>query len=196
MTTAVDVWEGDLKVGNLPPICALTGEPTSGRRQVHFQSAPRWIGLLIFLGVLPFILGWLLTRRVANGFVPISPAASHRLTRQRAVALAICIGVPAAVLATAAGVSIWSAITAGILVTVGFTLALVALVTGLLWIRAVSVRGYVGEPGPWGRWVRLWNVSPAFAAAVLSMYDERARTHGDGFPPTVGVPPVSPLANP
>ncbi|MBJ7595188.1 MAG: hypothetical protein JF886_10070, partial [Candidatus Dormibacteraeota bacterium] len=65
MATSVQVWEGDLYAGTLPPICALTGEATSGLDQVRYRTTPRWVVLLIFFGFVPFLVAWLLTRRVA-----------------------------------------------------------------------------------------------------------------------------------
>jgi hypothetical protein len=189
MTTAVRVWEGDLYLGAFPPLCAVTGEPTNGRWDVRFSTTPRWVLLLIFFGVVPFIVGWLVTRRVASGSVPMSPRARRLLARNRIIGpVAVVAGV---VLVLAAGV-VSSAVAPDATGWIALIGLLAVIVGGLVfqwWTQRVDILGYVEEPTPWGRWVVLSHVNPTFAATVERMYAQRPV-------PTLWPPSPPPVAPP
>jgi hypothetical protein len=192
--STVQVWEGDLFAGTLPPICALTGEPTSSFSEVRYRTTPRWVILLIFLGVVPFVVGWLLTRRVVGGVLPVSARVRKRLARQQLILYGICIGIAVLFVLASLLLAKVSTDVAAWLVPMGALITLLVVLVSLLWYAAMNVHGYVGEPGPWGRWVRLSNVSPTFVAAVGQMYAQRsAQLRGMGYPafppPMAGTPP-------
>ncbi|MBJ7596413.1 MAG: hypothetical protein JF886_16420, partial [Candidatus Dormibacteraeota bacterium] len=174
--------------------CALTGEATSGLDQVRYRTTPRWVVLLIFFGFVPFLVAWLLTRRVASGVLPLSPGATRRLAVHYMVSLGVCVGIPVICLAAAWPVSQLYTDAAGWLVGIGVFGTLIAVLVSSIWYGRISVRGYVLEPGPWGRWVQLDNVNPTFAAAVERMYALRAaQLRSVGYPlfppPMPGTPP-------
>jgi len=184
------VWDGDLYAGTLPPICALTGEATSGLQPVRFRTTPSWVVLLIFLGIVPFIVAWLLTQRVAGGVVPMSPRAMRRLHDRRRRAVLVFLAVPAVFIVAGLASAPFSATVPTVVSVVGFITTLAAIPACMMWYSAATLRGFVEEPNPWGRWVRLWNVDPTFAAAVQRMYEQRSQAFGRSpFPPTPGVPP-------
>ena len=192
MSTAVRVWEGDLYLGAFPPLCAVTGEPTSGRYAVRFSTTPRWVFLLIFLGVAPFIVGSLLTRRVASGSLPMSARARRLLARNRIMEpvalLAAFLSVSAAALIT----SVWAPDAGAWIVVAGLLAILVTCVPFGHWMRRHAVFGYVEEPTPWGRWVVLSNVNPTFASAVEAMYAQRAApASAPSAPPPLVPPPLA-----
>ena len=186
------VWEGDLYAGSLPPICVLTGEPAEQRLSVRYTTTPSWVVLLLFLGVVPAIVGWLLTRRTARGSLPLSARGAAVLSRRHRLALgAILVGVPLAI----GGGTFAGALDPNVGGLVLCVLLVVALLLVLAATRAYTpnaVRAHVEEPTPWGRWVQLHDVSDAFALAVQRMYADRA-VHMYGMPaPPVAMPPGTP----
>ena len=198
--STVQVWDGDLAAGTLPPICALTGEPTSGFKAVRFRTTPNWVILLLLLGVVPVVVGWLLTRRVAGGVLPLAPRVQLRVARRRLTAVGVCIGIPVASFLVSLPLSLVSTDVGSWLVPIGAIATLLAAVVSMWWYSAITVHGYVGEAGPWGRWVELSNVNPTFAAAVGQMYAQRAaqlRAMGHlAFPPPMAGAPPPWAANP
>jgi hypothetical protein len=192
MTTAVRVWEGDLYLCAFPPLCAVTGEPTNGRWGVRFSTTPRWVILLILLGVVPFIVGWLITRRVASGSVPMSPRARRLLARNRIIAPVAVIGGVVLVFTAAFVSSVVAPDATGWIVVVGLLAVLVGCIPFAWWMRRTDILGYVEERTPWGRWVVLSHVNPTFAAAVERMYAQRsAPTLWPPCPPPVAPPPIA-----
>jgi hypothetical protein len=71
--------------GDLPPVCAKTGEPAQRWLLVKASALPSWALLpLLLLGVVPLLVALAVSPRVA-GLVPLGVRADQRLRRARAV---------------------------------------------------------------------------------------------------------------
>jgi hypothetical protein len=68
----------DLEAGNLPPVCAKTGEPADGFATMVFTSTPQWTWILLFFGILPFLIVRYFTTVRITGLVPMSDVALGR----------------------------------------------------------------------------------------------------------------------
>ena len=67
----------------LPPVCVVTGEPTSDTKRHTFRWTPPWVGILILAGVLPYLIVALILRKDITFDVPIaSRKKGHWLWRQ------------------------------------------------------------------------------------------------------------------
>lgn len=49
--------------GLLPPVCALTGQPTDDVKRKSFLWQPPWVGVLILAGLLPYLIVSLILRK-------------------------------------------------------------------------------------------------------------------------------------
>jgi MFS family permease len=163
---AVTVFVDDAIRGDLPMVCAKTGQPADLRvrvRQPVGGGIPGWVWFLFFLGPLGFF-GLLLAALLAPGTeyltvrIPESEASFQRerqLERWRLAALGAGVAFP---FLAAFGVGmfpqLWLLLTVG-----GFTAA--AGLTWVLWRQSVSVSIDVTR-----RWVTLTNVHASFAEAV------------------------------
>ncbi|GAC1582344.1 MAG: hypothetical protein NVS3B18_15820 [Candidatus Dormibacteria bacterium] len=180
----LDVWAGDIYAGTLPQLCVFTGEPTRGVHSVRYSSFPNWVFALIFLGIAPFFVGFLLTRRTVTGTLPMCAKALRRFVIQRAARLVIVVVVPVACWVAAAAVIGSSADASGRLVAAGFAVLILGATACSIWGGAISLGGYVEDRPGWGRWVRLRGVDPAFAAAVQRLYAGRMPQWQIGTVPT------------
>lgn len=150
--------------GDLPAVCALSGQQADGAYTETFRSPVGSQYLLLLLGVVPFLVVRYATRKEAIGKVPVTRAAFLSLERQardrRWRSLLLVAG--GIVLGLAAGPLVASVATA-----LGAVVGLAALglvVAGVVHdVRTTLLRGHV-EPS--GRWVVIENAHPAFAAAV------------------------------
>jgi hypothetical protein len=68
----------DLKEGRLPPICAKTGEAADGFVPIEFTSAPGWTWILLFFGIIPFLIARAFSTVRVVGQVPMSDVARRR----------------------------------------------------------------------------------------------------------------------
>lgn len=68
----------DLESGNLPAVCAKTGEPADGFARVEFTSTPAWTWILLLFGILPFLIARWFSKVRVSALVPMSEAALRR----------------------------------------------------------------------------------------------------------------------
>lgn len=144
--------------GNLPPVCAKTGEAADGSATIEFTSTPSWTWILLLFGILPFLIArYFATVRVL-GLVPMSDVA---LRRARSFT--------------------WTyrgfLLLGGLVLVLGFfTNSTVALI-GVGTLIAAILFTLVGWPFVWptgqvsGEWVVLSFVDERFAAALDRWYD-------------------------
>ena len=69
----------DFEAGNLPSVCAKTGEPTDGYTKVRYSSAPTWTWILLFFGILPFLIAQYFATVHVEGRLPMSEDAQRRV---------------------------------------------------------------------------------------------------------------------
>ena len=190
MLVDVDVWAGDIHAGTLPQICVLTGEATRGVHTVRYSMFPRWVWALLLVGVVPFFIGVVVTRRSVTGTLPMNVRALRRFVVQRVATLIIVVAVPALCFVVAAGVWAASDQAGGALVVAGLLVLVVGAVVCSIWGGVIGVAGAVEDREGWGRWVRLRGVNPTFAAAVRRMYAGRMPQWQIGTVPSsfAGVP--------
>ena len=79
----------------LPPVCVVTGEPTTDFKRHTFRWTPPWVGILILAGLLPYLIVALITRKDITFDIPIaSRKKGHWLWRQLFAVFGVlgCIG--------------------------------------------------------------------------------------------------------
>jgi hypothetical protein len=148
----------DLEAGNLPSVCAKTGEPADGYVSIEFTSTPGWTWILLLFGIVPFLIAQYFSRLRVVGILPMSDVALRRARSYRwiyrglfAVGVAL-FGIGLAMQASAVALS-----------------GLAALVGALLFAA-------VGRPFVWpsgrlsGEWVWLSFVHARFADEVDRWY--------------------------
>jgi hypothetical protein len=147
-----DVWvrRGDLEAGELPSVCAVTGEATDRTVRFRFDSVPTWTWLLLFFGVFPFLIASFFATEKVEGQVPVVPQVIeryHRLRRRSFV-----LGGTGVALVAIAFVAVRE------LVWVGLAAIAFALVVGIIASRSF-INGRLDDTG---RWVKMTRVHPAF----------------------------------
>lgn len=166
--TAVRVFVDDAIRGDLPMVCAKTGQPADlvvRVRQPVGGGIPGWVWFLFFFGPLG-IFGLLVAALFSPGTeyltvrIPESEASYQRerqLERWRLAALGAGVAFPfLAVFGVGMFPQLW------LLLTVAGFLAAGAL-TWVLWRQSITVSIDVTR-----RWVTLANVHPSFAEALLA----------------------------
>lgn len=163
---AVSVFVDDAIRGDLPPVCAKTGEPTAlviRRSQPVGAGIPGWVWLLLFLGPLGFVallLAALVAPRAEYLTVRIPEAeASYQRERQlerwRLAAVGAGVTLPLlALFGVGMFPSLWLVLTVASFLAAG-------VLTWMLWRQSVGVSIDVSR-----RWVTLTNLHPAFIEAV------------------------------
>jgi hypothetical protein len=156
---AVRVRATEVEDGTLPPICVVTGEPAGCDWNVRYVSPAGWLVVLLFFGVLPYLLARTITQIEVRGRVPISEAGIALVRSRRRMRWSGALGALAlAVLGVVVGVAADSWAIALSALVIAFA---VWLVTAIRWMMPVS-----GEVEPSGRWVRLTGAHAAFARAI------------------------------
>lgn len=149
-TAAIDVHRLD----ELPALCVKTGVPARTSRSQEFGDIPGWTLLLIFWGVIPFLIAAGFARRKVTVELPASEDTSRRT---RLVDLGsvsgLVLGIGLLVTALLTGMSAWA--------WLGITLAVVTLVAGAVGRHVVWVSGRLEGEVLW-----LYGVDPSFAQAV------------------------------
>jgi hypothetical protein len=149
-TVAIDI----RKLDELPALCVKTGVPTNTSRSQGFGDIPGWTLLLIFWGVIPFLIAAGFARRKVTVELPVS---EDTLRRTRLVDLGsisgLVLGIGLLVTALLTGTSAWA--------WLGITLAGVTLVAGAVGRHLVWVSGRLEGEVLW-----LYGVDPSFAQAV------------------------------
>src|SRR4051812_31568968 len=69
---AVRVGARDIEDGTLPAVCVVTGDPADSDWNVSYTNPVGALWLLLFFGVLPYVLARFLSRKVVAGRLPIS----------------------------------------------------------------------------------------------------------------------------
>jgi hypothetical protein len=164
----------DFEDGVLPAVCASSGAAEARLHRISVSSrAPGWLWLAVFagpFGILAALVVSAVLRKTAHGYVPYVPEVQARLSQRShryAWGLVQSIGAVTAafVVATFAG----SAFT-GIAVAVAVAGVIGIVVFAFLWSYVPGSVG--GRLDGTGRWVELFPVSAAFAAAYE---DQEAR---------------------
>ena len=132
-------------LGELPGFCVKTGEPTRTTRQQDFADIPGWTLLLIFWGLIPFLLAAGFARRKITVDLP---ASEKTLRRVRAVdigavaGLVLGIGLLVISLVSEEAASAWAGIAVALLTLVAAAVARqVVWVTGRLEGEALWLYG-------------------------------------------------------
>ena len=163
---AVSVFVDDAILGDLPLVCAKTGEPADflvAMRQTVGGGIPLWVWFLFFLGPVG-VVALLVAAAFAPGVeyltvrIPETDAAFQRqrqLERWRLAALGAGVAIP---LLALFGVGmfplLWLALTVAAFLAAG-------AMTWVLWRQSITVSIDVTR-----RWVTFANVHPAFVEAV------------------------------
>jgi hypothetical protein len=144
-------------------LCAKTGVPTETAKSQEFADIPGWTLLLIFWGLIPFLIAAGFARRKVRVTLP---ASADTLRRIRFVdlgsvaGLALGVGLLMSALLTDESAWAWG----------GITVALVTLLGGAVTRRVVWVSGRLD-----GDVLRLYGVHPLFAREVEPL---APRSHG------------------
>lgn len=149
----VPVRTADLQSGDLPPVCALTGEPAASYARMEFTNAPTWTLALLPLGVLPFLAVRLCSRSRATARIPLSARALRRGLLFNRVQLST-VGIGFILLAL-------GALVGAVLAWAGLAVILLSLVALAIGRALMWPRGRVRDT-----FVRLSGVHPDFALAV------------------------------
>jgi hypothetical protein len=73
----------DVVTGDLPEVCVITGMPADDLVPVRFTSLPAWTFLLLFAGILPFLIAaWFAPQRI-EGLLPVQASALRAYHRRR-----------------------------------------------------------------------------------------------------------------
>jgi hypothetical protein len=91
------IWKSDIVDGRLPPVCVVCGVAAEHTKVVNFSWTPGWVSLLWLCGLLPAILGNLLTTRKMTVPLPVCGRHQGHWSARQAIiwggiALAIGIG--------------------------------------------------------------------------------------------------------
>jgi hypothetical protein len=68
----------DVEAGNLPPVCAKTGEAADVYTEMEFTSTPDWTWILLLFGIFPFLIARYFAKNRVIGLVPMSTVALRR----------------------------------------------------------------------------------------------------------------------
>lgn len=170
----VQVFVDDYVRGRLPPICAVTGEPTNHFTRLATSSdlSPLWLVLIFFgpVGWAIFLAGALLeSRRKLEGMLPILPEIIQRRRRSVATSLGLFAVI---VFCLLFGFFVrspewW--------LPVAPMLAVSVIVAIVLLIKSVFTAGRFprAEFDASRRWVTITGVHPRFAEAVETLENER-----------------------
>jgi hypothetical protein len=153
----------DLERGDLPAICAKTGEPCVGLVKDTLWVVPRWVSALAVFLIVPYYAGRLVAGRRIEVTLPIAPGRLQWIRRFVRAAWVALVFAAAGLAASLFG---------------GGAVAFGALVAGLAAYVVIVYSGdhfWVGaRPSHRSDVVNLTRVHPEFARAVTDMYDERA----------------------
>jgi hypothetical protein len=147
-------------IDRLPDICIKTGEPAEGARRQEFGDIPGWTLLLIFWGLIPFLIAAGFARRRLAAEIPASDQVLRRLRMVDYSAIAglvLALGLLIATWPTQEAAFAWS----------GIAVAIVTLVGGALARRMLWVTGRLDGDTLW-----LYGVAPAFAQEAEGLAPE------------------------
>lgn len=90
------LWKSDLRDGRLPPVCAVCGQEAERTKVVKFSWTPSWVLLLWLFGLLPAVIGNLLTTRKMTVPLPVCGRHQGHWSARQAIiwgGIALAIGV-------------------------------------------------------------------------------------------------------
>src|SRR5438132_1122897 len=94
----IRVLRGETDGESFPDMCVRCGEPTDERTRQTFAWMPGWVHVLLFLGLLPWLLAALFTRKTMTVDVPVCHRhRNHWLFRKLYVGLGLAFWVAAVV---------------------------------------------------------------------------------------------------
>ena len=163
----------DLERGDLPAVCAKTGEPCETLVKDTVRVVPRWVSPLVFLFVFPYFIGRAYTSRSIEAKLPIAAGRRERirkLVRVSWFALVLAVAGLSAALFGAGAVG-------GIALVVGLMAYLLIVYAGdQMWVGA--------RPSRRSDVVILTRVHPEFARALNEIYLARAAKNArNALPP-------------
>lgn len=159
------------QLDSLPDLCVKTGEPTGSIRRQDFADIPGWTLLLIFWGVIPFLIAAAFARRRIGVDLPASEETLRRirLVDSGAVAgLVLAIGLLVVGWVSQGAVFAWAGIAVALI-----TLVAAAVARGMSWVS-----GRLDDEILW-----LYGVHPAFADQAQGWH---LATSPSAYPPTGG----------
>jgi hypothetical protein len=145
----------DLAAGELPAVCAVSGQPTDLQVRTRFETLPDWTWILLLFGVLPFLVALVFATERIPALVPLhQDVLDRRRAHRRRGWLAGVAGAALLVLGMVAdaAVPVW--------------LGLAALGVVLLSLLGASRAFPRARPDRSGLGVWLRGVHPSFVAAV------------------------------
>jgi hypothetical protein len=146
-TVAIDTRQ----LGELPNLCVKTGEPTGTTRRQDFADVPGWTLLLIFWGLIPFLIAAGFARRKITVGLPASEQTLrhiHTVDLGAVAGLVVGIGLLVTALVSREAAFAWA----------GIAVALTTLVAAAGARRIVWVTGRLDGEILW-----LYGVHPGFA---------------------------------
>lgn len=170
--------------GHLPGVCMRCAAPAVERRHKNFSWRPSWVIVLLFAGLLPYLIVALILEKRSRVVAPFcAKHANHWTTR---TILLWCLFGTASVIAVASFVALGQG-KPGERNALGGALCLSAFIAGLVWLIAAAVchETSVHATEITDHTVTVKGVSDAFAAAVN---DLRARAPAPYFPGDAGRP--------
>jgi len=177
----------DFEAGRLPEVCVLTGQTEGiGEFSLRVGNGSGAGNLLLLLGLVPWLI-WRMTRRYAQGSLPVSRHGYERLTalrsqRRRRWLLWLAGFLAVAALALLLRYTIVDSNAPVMLALAG--------VIGFFVVLALPQGRWVpfgARLEPSGRWLQIRDVHPAFVAAVEA---HRSR------PAAAPQPPAAPVTQP
>ncbi|MEX0869115.1 MAG: hypothetical protein WD011_05525, partial [Nitriliruptoraceae bacterium] len=73
--------------GELPPVCAVTGQEADGTVAVQFNALPPWSWVLLLVGVIPFLVANALAPTRVEGRVPVVRPVVERFDARRGLGM-------------------------------------------------------------------------------------------------------------
>ena len=153
----------DLERGDLPALCAKTGEPCAGLVKDTLRVVPRWVSALVVFAIVPYYVGRIYASRRIEAKLPVAPGRLERVRRLVRAAWVALVSAAAGLAATLFGAG---------------AVGLAALVAGLVAYVVIVYTGdqmWVGaRPSHRSDVVILTRLHPDFTRALDDFYDERA----------------------
>jgi hypothetical protein len=142
--------------GDLPEVCVITGMPADDEVPVRFTSLPPWTFLLLFAGILPFLIAaWFAPQRI-EGLLPVQADALRGYRRRRRRSWLSFGGAIVALAATVA-----TSAPGGLVIA-----AIAAVVVTFVGVVVVDQRFTDGQIDRSGAHVEVRHVHPRFVDAV------------------------------
>jgi len=159
--------------GRLPGVCAVTGTPATTSVRRRFSTTPAWVGCLILVNFLLFLVALVATNHSATGDLPVCTAVAKRVRRQHQDVVSLTsVGVIALVAIIPAAIILSSARYGWVGVVALAAMGVVALAGAAVADRreaaTLGIQGRVVTDGFGDRWIQLRGVHPAFSRAVVS----------------------------